>query len=712
MKGVLVFVLRSGRGGRGGRRERQRAAASNDLGYAYYTAATLRTRTHVLYQVVYPVHKIVYRVYRVNYTRKTEDRGPRKTRQGRECLPAEAMVDRGGEWTFGSWYEAEPTAVQTFKGWETSGKVGELQVSSRAHQSSGGRSVRSKLCALRSEQVNLNHCFRRMASATAAAPQPPPRGKGGPSPGVITRGESTFASRHRAQLRLQRLQAAVNELDRLDILAQSMSLGTEPDRPRDRRSCNIPVSPVKRKRKLKRYLPFKNPGHTVTGRERELEKVVDARQTIPAVDVPDDTTSLNATSKSSTAHLFSSMAENFILEQKNSPFQRREQKKIKIPADSKRKIETTSNTETTASRNFIPSSGPLTTLFGTEVVSRIHGFLAEQQIGPLMKATGYSRFQLYGHFMRFKALCTMSKSPEGIDRKAFGSGVPSLSVEDSLFVDRIFNVVDTERRGLLDWPHYIKAMSALEQGTPDARTAFLFQVYDTGGDGGISREELRHFFVSSLMTEADSFVEGVADIFVEGVFSRINANEKGDLTLPEALRYIDNTDDVVDLHGMFGRSMAMQGFETVVDGKNKAGQETKKQKEARKIRKLRRDAGNNLSLRVTTSKKGTGAAGVDSSSHAAQLIHAIDQIGPSSVGAVDGCNNEEQEEDGEKNSDLANMHRKIVQASLMSPTARRRRASVVFMPAKSVGSCTPQIELKPLGKYYAGTGSKGPYMLA
>ena len=71
--------------------------------------------------------------------------------------------------------------------------------------------------------------------------------------------------------------------------------------------------------------------------------------------------------------------------------------------------------------------------------------------------------QLYAHFMRFKALCMLSKSPEGIDRNAFGSGVPSLSVEDSLFIDRIFSVVDTERSGLLDWPHYIKAMSALEQ---------------------------------------------------------------------------------------------------------------------------------------------------------------------------------------------------------------------------------------------------------
>ena len=337
--------------------------------------------------------------------------------------------------------------------------------------------------------MNLNHCFRRVPLATTAtAPQPARRGEGS-SHGVLSRGESTFASRHFAQLRLQRLQAAVNELDRLDNLAQSMSLGKEPGRPKELRSCDIPVSPVKRKRRLKRYLPFNKPEQSATGHERVLEK----EQIIPAAG------SAHSASKSSTTSRFSRMAQNFVLEQKDSPIQKRQQKTKKITADSKRKTETASLTKLAAGRSFDHSSGPLTALFGTEVVSRIHGFLAEQQIGPLMKATGYSRFQLYAHFMRFKALCTLSKSPEGIDRNAFGSGVPSLSVEDSLFVDRIFNVVDTERRGLLDWPHYIKAMSALEQGTPDARTAFLFQIYDTGGDGGISREELRHFFVSSFL---------------------------------------------------------------------------------------------------------------------------------------------------------------------------------------------------------------------
>eukprot|EP00946_MAST-07B_sp_MAST-7B-sp1_P002680 g2680.t1 len=326
-----------------------------------------------------------------------------------------------------------------------------------------------------------------------------------------------------------------------------------------------------------------------------------------------------------------------------------------------------------------------------------------------MKATGYSRFQLYAHFMRFKALCMLSKSPEGIDRNAFGSGVPSLSVEDSLFIDRIFSVVDTERSGLLDWPHYIKAMSALEQGTPEARTTFLFQIYDTGGNGGISREELRHFFVSSLMTEADSFVEGVADIFVEGVFSRINVNEKGDITLPEALRYIENTADVVDLHGMFGRSMAMQGFETVIDGDKKAKRETERQKEARRIRKIRREAGNTISLHIPVSAKRSDINDGETSDHASQLIHAIHQIRTPKAGDSHGNAPESVEESS--NSDLANMHLKITQASHMSAKAKRRRASVIFLP-KKLGAAAQQIELKPLGIYESKVGSKGSYMMA
>ena len=318
-----------------------------------------------------------------------------------------------------------------------------------------------------------------------------------------------------------------------------------------------------------------------------------------------------------------------------------------------------------------------------DAIARIHGFLAEQDIGKLMNATGYSRSQLYHQFLRFKALCTVSESPEGINQASFRAGLPSLSFEDGLFVNRVFEVIDSERRGILDWPHYIHAMACLEQGTPVARTAFLWKVYDTGGDGTISREELKTFFVSSLMTTVDDFIEDVAEIFVEGVFSRITPNEKGDLTLSEAMQYIDRQNEVSDLHGMFGRSMAMQGFAEIVDGnKSHAASESEKERIARNIRKMRRKEG----LGLLEANEKTGAAKAKQRSHhQSMMINAAktkrekyEQKNNKTSRERLMSDDSDAELDVDLNQELADMHRDVMDSTQLSPCAAKRRASVVF----------------------------------
>jgi serine/threonine-protein phosphatase 2B regulatory subunit len=340
------------------------------------------------------------------------------------------------------------------------------------------------------------------------------------------------------------------------------------------------------------------------------------------------------------------------------------------------------------------------TYHSTDLISRLHGYLAEQKIDQLMSATGYSRNQLYSHFLRFKALCASSESPEGVTRACFRGGVPSLAMEDSLFVDRVFNIIDAERRGVLDWPHYIRAMASLEQGTPVARTAFLWSVYDKDGGGTISRSELKGFFVSSLMTTVDNFIEDVAEIFVEGVFSRITPNDRGELTLSEAMRYIENQDEVTDLHGMFGRSMAMQGFVSVVDGtRDNANEESKKEKIARRIRKIRRAQGLDSSLHINQNVLSKTNAIDKKSHHKSSLIEAAGKVKYGNVLKKDdelskvikrniqnsGFKSLKQIDDElewELNEELHEMHHHINAATVLNKKAADRRASVVFTNIK------------------------------
>ena len=325
------------------------------------------------------------------------------------------------------------------------------------------------------------------------------------------------------------------------------------------------------------------------------------------------------------------------------------------------------------------------------VVSKLHGFLAQQRIDKLMSATGYSRSQLYSHFLRFKALCAASESPEGISRFSFRTIFPELAMEDRAFVDRVYTIIDSESRGLLDWPHYIQAMASLEQGTSISRTTFLWSVYDNDGNGTISRAELKKYFVSSLMTAADSVIEELSEMFVEGVFSRIVPNEKGELTLSEAVRYIESQEEVSDLHGMFGRSMNMQGFAGIVDGTrggDAATEESKHEKIARRVRKSRREQGLDTTLTVTKSSTTTTA---DKNHHASALIHAATNVKQSKVQGrrqsvsidltdlMEGAHSNREELEWDLKEELNEMHRRINDATKLNAhaTVKKSRTSVM-----------------------------------
>lgn len=191
-------------------------------------------------------------------------------------------------------------------------------------------------------------------------------------------------------------------------------------------------------------------------------------------------------------------------------------------------------------------------------VSEIHGYLTDQNILELMKVTNYSRRELFYLFVRFKALCSLSPTPEGIDKETFRKAVPLLSVEDDLFVDRVFEVLDEDGSECIEWAEFLEAMSALEKGSREDRTAFLFKVYDEDHDGGISKDELYKFFLSSLMVSVDDNIRSVSEYFVNKVFAEIDIDEDGKMTVEEALKYIADHPHVNDIYGMFGRSMTSQ----------------------------------------------------------------------------------------------------------------------------------------------------------
>ncbi|CAK4918094.1 unnamed protein product [Aphanomyces euteiches] len=135
-------------------------------------------------------------------------------------------------------------------------------------------------------------------------------------------------------------------------------------------------------------------------------------------------------------------------------------------------------------------------------------------------------------------------------------------MEDSMFVDRIFSILDDENTGMINWPKFIRAMSALEKGDIRDRLRFLFQVrvdisqvYDLNKDDSIGRDELAAFFISSLMVSTpNEDLQQVTRQFVDEILFKLHPTGGGIISSQDVLNYIERSPQE-DLFSLFGRTM-------------------------------------------------------------------------------------------------------------------------------------------------------------
>ena len=216
--------------------------------------------------------------------------------------------------------------------------------------------------------------------------------------------------------------------------------------------------------------------------------------------------------------------------------------------------------------NYVIRAKPAPPMKGSEFKPKLDRVMMRK----LLHETNMTRTELYRLFNRFKALCQLSGTPGSINKKNFKDGVSSLAFEDDTFVDRVFDLLDEDSSGTVEWKEFVNAVNALETGSPYDKLVFCFRVYDRDNSGSIDRSELLQMFSSMLLSKvgggapqkeppsldsASPALKELIEDFVDTIYDSFDQNRSEALELDEVLNAVNKNTHISDVWEIFGRTL-------------------------------------------------------------------------------------------------------------------------------------------------------------
>ncbi|KAI5936094.1 Guanylyl cyclase-activating protein 1 [Manis javanica] len=125
-------------------------------------------------------------------------------------------------------------------------------------------------------------------------------------------------------------------------------------------------------------------------------------------------------------------------------------------------------------------------------------------------------------------------------------GLKNLSPSASRYVEQMFETFDFNKDGYIDFMEYVAALSLVLKGKVEQKLRWYFKLYDVDGNGCIDRDELLTIIraIRAINPCSDSTMS--AEEFTDTVFSKIDVNGDGELSLEEFIEGVQKDQMLLD----------------------------------------------------------------------------------------------------------------------------------------------------------------------